>query len=189
MTRDVLDVVAQLRDLLGRTDLSLKSVVATLTGVWPRLEVASQALLTPPHPRWVTPPLRDGVPLLFRCTSYRANAVPLSRNIAFVDMEQLDPRIARALASGHIGLADVFEQNDATKTGIRLGTDGDAPEVDAALEGAFGEGRGIRPYLWRSYVAMIGDRSLALVIEALPVRSWEALVGQHADGSVPGRPA
>jgi hypothetical protein len=189
MTGDVLDVVAQIRDLLGRTDLSLKSAVASLTGVWPRLEVASQALLTPPHPHWVTPPLRDGVPLLFRCTSYRSNAMPLSRNIAFVDMERLDPRIARALASGRIGLGDVFEQTAATKAGLRLGTDGDSPEVDVALEGAFGEGRTIRPYLWRSYVAMMGGRSFALVIEALPVRSWEALVGQQAGSSVPGRPA
>jgi hypothetical protein len=189
MTGDLLDVVAQIRDLLGRTDLSLKSAVASLTGVWPRLEVASQALLTPPHPRWVTPPLRDGVPLLFRCTSYRVDAMPLSRNIAFVDLERLDTRIASELASGRMGLADVFEHTGATKNSLRLGADGDAPEVDAALEGAFGEWRGIRPYLWRSYVAMMGGHSLALVIEALPVRSWQALVGQHADSSIPGRPA
>jgi hypothetical protein len=162
--------------LLHITDRTLGLVIESRLGVAPQLEVVSQWKVSPPVPEWLSRSLSGGGELSGRCTSYRIGGVRLSRNLAYVDLERIDPTIAILLESQQLNLGQLFLDPRIIKRGFEFGTEADAGEIDALLKEHFAS-ETPEPYVWRRYEGVIEGRVVFVVIEALPVATWERILG------------
>ncbi len=160
-------------DVLQTTDRTLGSVIESVLGRAPSLEVVAQWRLEPPHPAWVTPPFGSEAPVLGRCTGYRDGDGELSHNLAYVDLSNVDPDVAEGLESGRVHLGQLFLDPGIEKFGFEFGDDGDSPAMTAEYERLLaGRSGDLRPFAWRRYVAGIGGTISFVVIEALSLRTW-----------------
>jgi hypothetical protein len=161
-------------DVLRSVDEALGVAIGLLLGA-PRPDVAWQERRTPPHPAWVSPPLSaDGI-LLIRATRYRLEDTTLSRNLAFVDLDRLDPDLTGRLETGTLHLGQLFATQQIEKSGFEFGTRDDAEQDLVALLSDEGESDP-EPFVWRRYVAEVGGRRSVLVVETLPVRAWQRML-------------
>lgn len=169
-------------DVLHATDRTLGSVIESVLGKPPALEVVAQWRLDPPHPIWVSPPFADAA-VLGRCTGYRDAGSELSHNLAYVDLSTVDPEVANGLESGRVHLGQLFLDPGIEKYGFEFGDDLRAPalvaEYERLLEGHVAD---LRPFMWRRYVAGMRGTISFVVIEALPVRTWEVVFARIAEG-------
>jgi hypothetical protein len=179
------DIEAVVRGILKTSDAPLATSMEAAIGVAPTLDLISQAVVAPPHPPWVSPPLRRGAPLLRRRTAYRAGPVRLSTHLAYVDVGRLGHDLSDALLTGRFGLLDVLDRTAAEKTDHGTGVYGDAPDLDEALSEGFGDSDHAL-YVWRKYAASIRGRPTFVVIEALPLDWWEKALGATG-GTAPVR--
>ena len=167
-------------DVLLRTDRTLGSVIESILGAPPSLEVVSQSRLTGPLPDAVVP-LGRGSGILARRTRYRSHGMVLTRNVAFVATARIDPDMASRLEAGALHLGQVFSAGPFAPLDLRFGTDRDAGDVDVLLRLGFpADATAMRPYVWRRYLAGDPANPAFLVIESLPVRTWELLLGSSA---------
>ena len=170
-------------DVLHATDRTLGSVIESVLGKAPSLEVVAQWRLDPPHPGWVSPPFVDEAAVLGRSTGYRDAGSELSHNLAYVDLSTVDPDVADGLESGRVHLGQLFLDPGIEKYGFEFGDDLEAPalvaEYERLLEGHVAD---LRPFMWRRYVAGMGGTISFVVIEALPVRTWEIVFERIAQG-------
>jgi hypothetical protein len=163
----------ELTSLLIRTDRILKNAIQSATGVAPELEVVDQWRLSPPIPASLAPPLSPESEILGRCTSYRVDGVPLSWNLAYVDLGRVDATLAAQLESKRRNLGDLFGDPRIHRMDYASGTEKNAGELDEALHSRLPESfTGLETYLWRRYVAAMSGVITFVVIEALPVASW-----------------
>lgn len=171
-------------EILKRTDRTLAYEVGAALGVRPALDLVGQERLAPPHPTWVAPPLPTDAEILARWTGYRVGRVELTRNVAYVDPRFADPRLMDDLQSGRVSLGQVFEDPEIDKLGFEFGTDEDATRFDADLVATLAlGGSDLRPYVWRRYFAAYRGVITFVVIEALPVETWERLLSSEAERS------
>ena len=168
-------------DVLHTTDRTLGSVIESVLGTAPSLEVVAQWRHEPPHPGWVTPPFAADAPVLGRCTGYRDAGAELSHNLAYVDLSNVDPEVADGLETGRVHLGQLFMDPGIQKYGFEFGDDTDDPMLVAEYERLL-EGReaGLHPFVWRRYVAGVGSTVSFVVIEALPLRTWEAVFARRS---------
>ncbi|MGH2806118.1 MAG: hypothetical protein ACRDKT_02460 [Actinomycetota bacterium] len=170
--KDATDAAA----LLHITDRTLGLVIESRLGVAPQLEVVSQWRVSPPTPGWLSRSLAGGGDLSGRCTSYKIGGVRLSRNIAYVDLEQIDPTIAILLESRQLNLGQLFLDPRIVKRAFEFGTQDDAAEIDELLRANFPD-EAPEPYVWRRYEGVIEGRVVFVVIESLPIATWERILG------------
>jgi benzoate-CoA ligase len=170
-------------DLLRTTDETLGVLIENLTGTKPRLDVVRQWHLMPPLAPWLTPPFSAESRVLGRCTSYRRGDVDLSRNVAYVDLERVDPRIAADLESGRVNLGELFLDRAIVKHDFRFGTDEEADDFDLVLRSGFSDDEHDRTYVWRKYYASNEHGIAFVVIETLPLFAWEAFLPQRAEAT------
>lgn len=172
---------ANVTDILRVTDRTLGSVIESVLGVPPSLDVVAQWRPEPPHPVWVSPPFAPDAPLLGRATGYRDDGAELSHNLAYVDLSTVEPEVAEGLQSGALNLGQLFLDPGIERYGFEWGDDADAPALAAEYERLLdGHVADLRPYVWRRYVAGVGGTITFIVIEALPVRTWERVFGRSA---------
>jgi hypothetical protein len=163
-------------DVLHTTDRTLGSVIESLLGEPPALEVVAQWRLEAPLPAWITPPFGADAPVLGRSTGYRSGTSELSHNIAYVDLSTVEPDVADGLQTGRVHLGQLFLDPGIQKFGFEFGDDLDAgPLVEEYERLLAGRARDLRPFVWRRYVAGIGGTVSFVVIEALPRRTWESM--------------
>lgn len=168
-------------DVLHTTDRTLGSVIESLLGEAPALEVVAQWRLEAPLPDWVSPPFAPDAPVLGRSTGYRHGGSELSHNLAYVDLSTVEPDIADGLESGRVHLGQLFLDPGIQKFGFEFGDDLAAGPLGAEYERLLaGRARDLRPFVWRRYAAGIGGTVSFVVIEALPVRTWESVLGDEA---------
>jgi hypothetical protein len=169
-------------EILKRTDRTLAYEVSAALGARPALDLVGQERLAPPHPPWVAPPLPTDSEVLARWTGYRVGRVELTRNVAYVDPRFVDPRLMEALRDGTTSLGELFEDPEVDKMGFEFGTDEDAERFDAdLLETIARGGLDLRPYVWRRYFAAFRGVITFVVIEALPVLTWERLLNSDLE--------
>jgi hypothetical protein len=166
-------------DVLHQTDRTLSQTIEALLGRTPHLEVVDQwsegASL-----RMASPPLSSAGRILARCTSYRIGDVRLSRNLAFVDLATIDPTLGALLESEQLNLGQLFVDPRIEKRNFEFGTDETAADVDDVLRRCFpAEAQTLHPYVWRRYHAAIAGTVTFVVIETLPVRTWDQLLGSR----------
>jgi hypothetical protein len=167
---------------LRLTDRTLGSVIESVIGVPPALDVVAQWRPEPPHPTWVSPPFASDAPILARATGYRHDGAELSHNLAFVDLSTVEPEVAEGLQSGSLNLGQLFLDPGIERYGFEWGEDTDAPALAAEYERLLaGRVSDLRPAAWRRYVAGIGGTVTFLVIEALPRRTWERVFATPAE--------
>ncbi|MFN2489693.1 MAG: hypothetical protein ABR529_08160 [Actinomycetota bacterium] len=165
-------------DVLRRTEGTLASVIESLLGEAPRLDVLRQTVIKPPYPSWLTWLLRPEGDLLVRWTGYMSGDVALSRNLAYVDFGRVDPTILARLENEELNLGELFSSQEIDKFGFEFGTGGDAEELDVALREGHLNLR--HPYVWRRYIAATAGRVGFLVMESLPSVTWRQLLGARA---------
>jgi hypothetical protein len=172
-----------LPDVLHATDRTLGSLIESVLGEPPALEIVAQWRLQPPHPAWVSPPFGDQAPVLGRSTGYRDAGSELSHNLAYVDLSTVDLDVADSLESGRVHLGQLFLDPDIAKYDFEFGDDLHAPALVAEYERLLqGRVEDLRPFVWRRYVAGVGDTISFVVIEALPVRTWETVFMRIDEG-------
>lgn len=162
-------------EVLQRTDGTLRSVITDAIGREPRLEVLGQERIAPPHPSWLRWILRPQGDLLVRWTSYFDGDRRLSCNLAYADFSRVDPSLLAQLQAEEINLGDILSDESVDKFGFTFGTGADAGEFEEVLRAGHAW-RGLHPYVWRRYIAATFGRAGFLVIEALPLRSWQDLL-------------
>jgi hypothetical protein len=169
------------RDVLHTTDRTLGSVIESVLGTPPTLDVVSQWRLEPPCPDWVAPPFAEDAPVLGRSTGYRDSGFELSHNLAYVDLSTVDPDVAEGLESGRVHLGQLFLDPRIDKYGFEFGDDLEAPGLVAEYEHRFsGRVKDLRPFAWRRYVAGMGRAISFVVVEALPLRTWGTVFARVA---------
>ena len=170
-------------DVLHATDRTLGSVIESVLGEPPALEVVAQWRLEPPHPVWVSPPFAHEATVLGRATGYRDAGSELSHNLAYVDLSTVEANVADGLESGRVHLGQLFLDPAIEKYGFEFGNDLEAPALVAEYERLLdGHVADLRPFMWRRYVAGKGGTISFVVIEALPVRTWEVVFARVAEG-------
>ena len=162
-------------DVLRRVDVTLASVIESVTTVRPRLDVIRQDRIRPPHARWLHWLLQPEGDLLVRWTSYKMGALTLSRNVAYVDFARVDSGILDRLQAQQINLGQLFGSSEIDKFGFAFGTAADAGTIDIALREGHGP-RALHPYVWRRYIAATSGRVGFLVVESLPTLTWQHLL-------------
>lgn len=173
------------RDVLHATDRTLGSVIESVLGTPPTLEVISQWRLEPPCPQWVSPPFAEDAPVLGRSTGYRDSGTELSHNLAYVDLSTVDRDVAAGLESGRVHLGQLFLDPGIDKYGFEFGDDLEAPGLVAEFERLLSRRvRDLRPFVWRRYVAGAGGTISFVVIEALPVRTWGTVFARVASEEI-----
>lgn len=169
-------------EVLRTTDRTLGAVIESVLGVPPALEVVTRWRLEPPHPGWVTPPFAADAPVLGRCTGYRDEGAELSHNLAYVDLSNVEPDVAEGLETGRVHLGQLFLDPGIEKFGFEFGDDETSPLMTSEYERLLaGRATDLRPFVWRRYLAGVGGTISFVVIEALPVRTWEAVFARRAD--------
>jgi 3-deoxy-7-phosphoheptulonate synthase len=165
-------------ELLHTTDRTLAQAIESTLGVHPELDVLGQWREPPSASSWLAPPLSPDGDLLGRATGYRMGEVRLSRNLSYVDLGRIDPTLAALLESKQLNLGQLFVDERILKLRFEYGSDEDAGELDAAFRTWFkDEIDDLYPYVWRRYHAVI-DRVVAfVVVEALPMRVWQRVLG------------
>jgi 3-deoxy-7-phosphoheptulonate synthase len=172
--------------VLRMTERTLAQTIESLTGAPPSLDVVAQWRLEPPV-EWLSPPLSASGDVLARCTGYRMGSVRLSRNLAYVDLGQIDPTLAALLEATQLNLGQLFVDPRIEKLNFEFGTHEDAGEIDATFRRCFPEeAASLHPYVWRRYQAAIGGVVMFVVIEALPVPVWERILEQEGAGALRG---
>jgi hypothetical protein len=167
---------ANVTDVLRVTDRTLKAAITSVLGEPPLLEVVAQWRPEAPHPPWVSPPLAADASLLGRVTGYRYEGAALSHNIAYADLSAIEPRVAEDLRSGRTNLGTLFTEMNIARYGFEWGVEADAPQLTAEYERLLaGRTAELRPYVWRRYLAGFGGAAMFIVIEALPIRTWERI--------------
>jgi hypothetical protein len=173
------------RDVLHVTDRTLGSVIESVLGTQPALEVVSQWRLEPPCPEWVSPPFAEDAPVLGRSTGYRDSGMELSHNLAYVDLSTVDRGVAEGLESGRVHLGQLFLDPEIDKYGFEFGDDLEAPGLVAEFERLLSRRvRDLRPFVWRRYVAGVGGTISFVVVEALPLRTWGAVFARVASEEI-----
>jgi hypothetical protein len=167
-------------DVLRITDRTLGSSIEWIIGVEPDLEVVRQWRLDGASAEWVPEPFSDESDVLIRCTSYRIGSTRLSRNLAWVDLERVEPDIAERMVIGTLHLGQLFSSEDIMKHGYEFGTNEDVPDVDHVFERCF-EGEEVKPYVWRRYLAVSGGEDAYVVVESLPTSAWEQVLDSEAE--------
>lgn len=157
-------------ELLRETSLTLGSMIESVLETPPELEVLWQSEAAPPHPRWAVPPLGERSRILVRRTGYRMGEVILSRNLAYVDLNRVEPGIAPDLLAQRLHLGELFLSDAIEKTGFEFDIEERIP--DAASMHDLDE-----PHASRKYTAAMKGRIAFVVIESLPVPTWDALLG------------
>lgn len=174
---------ATVDEVLRTVDRTLGSVIESVLGAPPPLDVVAQWRLEPPHPPWVSPPFAADAPVLGRCTGYRFDGREVSHNLAYVDLSTVEPDVAEGLQSGRVHLGQLFLDPGISRFGFDFGRDDEAPELVAEYERLLdGRVADLRPFVWRRYAAGIGGTISFVVIEALPVRTWETALESEAVG-------
>jgi hypothetical protein len=163
-------------EILQRTDRTLGQCLGSIIGAPPELEVVAQWRLAPPLPAWLSPPLSADAEILGRCTSYRMGAVRLSRHLAYVDLDRIDPTLAALLETEQLDLGQLFVDPAIEKRNFEFGTHEGAEEIDSVLSTwCSTEEAGLPPYFWRRYQAAIKGVVAFVVIESLPTETWKRL--------------
>jgi hypothetical protein len=173
------------RDVLRSTDRTLGSVIESVLGTPPALEVVSQWRLEPPCPEWVSPPMAEDAPVLARSTGYRDCGRELSHNLAYVDLSTAEGDIAEGLESGRVHLGQLFLDPEIDKYGFEFGDDLEAPWLVNEFERLLSRSvKDLRPFVWRRYVAGAGGTISFVVIEALPLRTWRTVFARVASEEI-----
>jgi hypothetical protein len=176
---------ATVRDVLHTTDRTLGSVIESVLGTAPALEVVSQWRLEPPCPPWVSPPFAEDAPVLGRSTGYRDSSIELSHNLAYVDLSTVGRDVAEGLESGRVHLGQLFLDPQIDKYGFEFGDDLEAPGLVAEFERLLSRRvNDLRPFVWRRYVAGAGGAISFVVIEALPLRTWASVFARVASEEI-----
>lgn len=160
------------QDVLRVVNTTLGSVIEQALGAKPRLDVVRQLRVEPPHPSWLTWALRPEGELLVRWTGYRIGRTVLSRNVAYVDVSRVDPKIVVRLQSGQMNLGQLFSSSEIDKFGFEFGSSGDVGGFGDALNQGHEDMGQLGPYVWRRYIAATSGRAGFVVIEALPTFTW-----------------
>jgi chorismate-pyruvate lyase len=158
---------AEVEELLRHTDRPLGAYLESAFGSETMLVVIAQSNAAPPHPQWVAPPLRDDRALLFRATSYRLASETLSWNLAYVDEERIEPRLASALRRKEVHLGLVLGDSRFAKRPPETGTQEDGVEIAPLLREAFSLPT-LGAFAWRRYVVESEGAAVMVVVEALP---------------------
>jgi len=167
--------------ILRLTDRTLAQTIESIIGLPPDLDVVAQWRLEADASAWLSPPLSRGSEILGRCTGYRMGAVRLSRNLSYVDLGRIDPTLAALLETRQLNLGQLFIDPRIEKEDFEFGTHEDAGEIDGEFRRWFAdEADDLHPYVWRRYRAAIGGVTSFVVVEALPVRVWDGLLGSDA---------
>ena len=168
-------------DILLRTERTLAQTIESIIGLPPDLDVVGQWRLSARTSGWLSPPLSPDSEILGRCTGYRMGAVRLSRNLSYVDLGRIDPTLAALLETTQLNLGQLFIDPRIEKEDFEFGTHEDAGEIDAEFRRWFSdEVDDLHPYVWRRYRAAIGGVTSFVVVEALPTRVWDRLLGTDA---------
>lgn len=185
-------------DVLRVTDRTLGETIEQLTGRAPELRVARQWHVEPPLGPGISPPLGEDGRALGRCTAYSVAGSEVSRNVAYVDLGRVSTDTADLLETGRLNLGQLFRDPSIAKHDFTFGSDEDAEEFALVLRAAFPDlVERPEPFVWRRYLAS-NDRGVAfIVIETLPVSTWEVFLPQRAEvtrrpsslRAVDGRPA
>lgn len=171
-------------DVLHSTDRTLGEVIGSTLGVNPSLEIVTQWRPDAPYPSWVSPPFAPDTPVLARCTGYRMHESALSNNLAYVDLAKVRPTVADGLESGRVHLGELFLDPTIERFGFEFGDDDEAPDLVKEYERLLaGHRYQFRPFVWRRYLAGVGGTPTFIVIEALPIASWRALIDADAGSS------
>ena len=170
------DTTVDPQEVLRITDSTLGSVIERAFGTRPRLDVVSQSRVEPPHASWLTWALRPEGDLLVRWTGYRIGRTVLSRNVAYVDVSRVDPKIVVRLQSGQMNLVQLFSSTEIDKFGFEFGTSADVGVFGDALAEGHTDLDQLGPYVWRRYIAASAGRAGFIVVEALPTFAWR---GRH----------
>ncbi len=162
-------------EVLQITEGNLSAVISEVLGHAPTLRVLGQQRISPPYPPWLSLLLRPQGDLLLRWTSYVSGSEILTRNAAYVDFGRVDPAILRDLQEERLNLGELFLSQTVDRFGYAFGTGADAGPLDDVLRAGH-PSRTLHPYVWRRYVASTAGRVGFLVIESLPVLTWERLL-------------
>lgn len=174
-------------EILQGTDRTLAQFIERIIGLAPDLEVIAQWRLASPLSSWLSPPLSPDGEILGRCTSYRMGAVRLSRNLAYIDLDRIDPTLAALLETKHLNLGQLFVDPKIEKLNFEFGTQEDAGEIDSVFRACFpSEEPELQEYVWRRYQASIRGIISFVVIEALPTATWERLIETETAPALPG---
>jgi 3-deoxy-7-phosphoheptulonate synthase len=180
--REILTVAedfADPQDVLRTVNSTLASVIESALGVRPHLDVIRQTRIEGPHPSWLTWSLRPAGDLLVRWTGYRIGDTVLSRNVAYVDVSRVDPKIVVRLQSGQMNLGQLFSSSEIDRFGFEFGTSADAGFLAEALAQGHDDMDRLGPYVWRRYIAATSGRAGFVVVEALPTFAWRRLLGRR----------
>lgn len=168
-------------DVLRRTHGTLESVIESILGTAPRLDVIHQQRISPPYPSFLEWLLRPEGDLLVRWTQYRMGPVTLTRNLSYVDFGRVDPTILARLEAEEIHLGELFRSQKIDKFGFEFGTGVSAGEIDLLLRQGHTEEKSLHPYVWRRYIAATSGRVGFLVIESLPALTWRRLLASEEE--------
>jgi 3-deoxy-7-phosphoheptulonate synthase len=166
------DTFVDPHDVLRVTNSTLGSVIESTLRSRPRLDVVRQTRVESPHPSWLNWALRPEGDLLVRWTGYRIGRTVLSRNVAYVDVSRVDPKIVVRLQSGQMNLGQLFSSSEIDKFGFEFGTSVDAGVLGEALNKGHEDMANLGPYVWRRYIAATSGRAGFVVVEALPTFAW-----------------
>jgi 3-deoxy-7-phosphoheptulonate synthase len=166
------DTFVDPQDVLRVTNSTLGAVIERTLGSRPRLDVVRQMRVESPHPSWLTWALRPEGDLLVRWTGYRIGRTVLSRNVAYVDVSRVDPKIVVRLQSGQMNLGQLFSSSEIDKFGFEFGTSVDAGVLSDALIEGHEDMAQLGPFVWRRYIAATSGRAGFVVVEALPTFTW-----------------
>jgi benzoate-CoA ligase family protein len=169
-------------DVLRVTDRTLGQTIEQLTGVAPELRVARQWHVEPPLAPGISPPLDGSSRVLGRCTAYRVSGIDVSRNVAYVDLGRVSRESADALEDGRLNLGQLFLDPSIAKHDFVFGSDEDADEFELVLRAGFPELVGeSEAFVWRRYLASNDAGVAFIVVESLPVSTWEVFLPQRAE--------
>jgi 3-deoxy-7-phosphoheptulonate synthase len=168
-------------DVLRRTEGTLESVIESILGTAPRLDVIHQQRISPPYPSFLEWLLRPEGDLLVRWTQYRMGPVTLTRNLSYVDFGRVDPTILARLEAEEIHLGQLFRSQKIDKFGFEFGTGVSAGEIDLLLRQGHTDEKSLHPYVWRRYIAATSGRVGFLVIESLPTLTWRRLLASEEE--------
>jgi hypothetical protein len=164
-------------DILRITDRTLGSVIESVLGRPPSLDVLKQWRMLTPRPPWVSH-LENASAVLVRCTGYRVNGTRLSRNLSYVDVSGVDAALLARLEAGEVNLGQLFVSDEIRKLDFVFGTEGESIALDDEFLRHFaGDGDDLQPFVWRRYAASLDDEVCFVVIESLPIRTWQSLLG------------
>lgn len=165
-------------EILQRVDRTLAAEVATVVGVDPTLDLVAQIRSRPPHPSWVAPPLPSDEDVLTRWTAYRVGRLELTRHVSYVDPRSVARDLVEALEMGRTNLGVVFEDQEIEKAAFEFGTDEKAAGRDLAMCDTIARGWPHHGrYVWRRYSAGYRGTIAFVVIEVLPVETWDRILG------------